>query len=1164
MRCFVFIWLLCALALRAEDFSRIQPLLTEHCVDCHAASEPDGKLVLESYADLLKGGESGAAIVPGKPEESLLVKMIEGTIEKDGKKIVMPPGKRKKLSAGEIELIKEWIKAGALEGEKLASKEIEAPKIEPKTKPKRGVNALAYAEQGRWLGAARTGGLELWNAEEQVLVRELEKAGIWNAICFSSDGKFLFAGGGESGLQGEVRQYETATATLVRSYGGHRDAIYGLALSPDGKTLATGSYDQKIKLWNTETGEELRTLSGHNGCVYGLDFRPDGRILASASGDRTVKLWDVSTGERRDTLSQSLKELYTVKFSPDGKRVAAAGVDNRVRVWEVSDEAKETTNPILVSKFAHEGPILRIAFSNDGKLLASASEDRTVKLWEGAELKEKLVLEKQPDWVPALTFVLGNKGLAVGRADESIAFYDANSGSALPRPKPELAKLDPRGIQSGVTAELLLTGKFLGSVTEVIVSEKRIQAELVPEGRTGNALKVKLASEQSVPRGAYTLKLKGELGETAALTFHLDDLPQLVFASNSAPYSLPTAVWGTFLRSGQLDRLRFEGTRGQTIVIGADARSLGSKAGAVITLKHEQGTVLASSNGAEWGGDPLLAFKLPADGTYEVEVNEMLLGASADHFYRLTIGELPMVTAIHPMTVPANGEREVELVGWNLEQRKAKVLAKGAGEIDVPIDPAYRTLKPMKVTVAEGSVYLEAEPNNSVMEGQIMPFPGKVAARSDHPGDEDWFQVPGQAGQEWIIETRAARAGSPADTLIEVRDAEGRELPRVLLQAVRDSAITFRGIDSNTVDCRVDNWEEMELTQYLYLQGEVVRLFRMPQGPDSGFNFYAVNGKRRNYFDTSATAHPNEEPCYIVEPHRPGEKLAQNGLPVFPIFHVNDDDADRELGADSRLHFTVPKDGAYYVRVRDTRGFGGERFVYELTVRLAQPGFNISVNGMNPTIARGSGQSFSVTADRVDGFEGEIELQMHGIPEGITISNPLVIQEGHTTASGTIHLSEQLKALDEKQAAGIKITAKARIRGETVTREAGGLGTIKVADNAPLYVTMENIGGGAAEITIAPGATVPALLKVRRAGHEELMTFAVENLPHGIIVDNIGLNGVLIPKDQNEREIFLTAQRWVPETDRWCYAICNEAGRQTSLPVLIKVRKGSAKQVAGR
>ena len=96
-------------------------------------------------------------------------------------------------------------------------------------------------------------------------------------------------------------------------------------------------------------------------------------------------------------------------------------------------------------------------------------------------------------------------------------------------------------------------------------------------------------------------------------------------------------------------------------------------------------------------------------------------------------------------------------------------------------------------------------------------------------------------------------------------------------------------------------------------------------------------------------------------------------------------------------------------------------------------------------------------------------------------------------------------------------------------------------------------------ITIAPGQTVPATLKIQRNGHDDLVTFTVENLPHGVIVDNIGLNGVLIPKGENERQIFLSAAKWVPEQDRFCYAVENQAGKQTSLPVLLHVRKPSPK-----
>jgi hypothetical protein len=154
-----------------------------------------------------------------------------------------------------------------------------------------------------------------------------------------------------------------------------------------------------------------------------------------------------------------------------------------------------------------------------------------------------------------------------------------------------------------------------------------------------------------------------------------------------------------------------------------------------------------------------------------------------------------------------------------------------------------------------------------------------------------------------------------------------------------------------------------------------------------------------------------------------------------------------------------------------------------------------------------------------------------------------------------------------------KVVATASIAGKDITKDVNNFGTIKVGGKPKLFVSLEPYvegqtnslaSGEIPELTIAPGQILPAWLKIRRNGHEDLVTFQVDNLPHGIIVDNIGLNGVLIPKDQNEREIFLTAAKWVPETDRLCYAIENQAGNQASRPVLIKVRKPGGKMTVSK
>ena len=443
-------------------------LFQKHCLDCHNAKDAEGQLILESYDLLMKGGEDGVVVIPGKSAESILVKSVEGSFEKDGKRKIMPPGsKRKKLDSEEIALIKAWIDAGA-KGPSGPRKPVElvAPKIPVKGEPRRPINSLAFAAGLKLLAVARYSEVELWrsgdltgraavssprratdsnpNGPVDTAQRRAEDSdalprfktlpshrGNVNAVLFSADGSQLFAAAGEPGLFGEVRQWSVADGKLVRVFEGHSDAIYSAALSPNGKTLATGSYDQKIKLWDVESGKELNTLSGHNGAVFGLAFRPDGKILASASADRTVKLWNLENGKRTDTLSQPLKEQYGVVFSKDGKRLYAAGADSRVRVWQISETAVETTNPMLEAHFAHEGTILRLALSNDGRQLLSCADDRTVKLWDANEVKQQRMWDKQRDWVSAAAFLAEDR-VVIGRMDGSLEIYDTRpSGTTL-------------------------------------------------------------------------------------------------------------------------------------------------------------------------------------------------------------------------------------------------------------------------------------------------------------------------------------------------------------------------------------------------------------------------------------------------------------------------------------------------------------------------------------------------------------------------------------------------------------------------------------------------------------------------------------------------------------------------------------------------------------
>jgi hypothetical protein len=795
----------------------------------------------------------------------------------------------------------------------------------------------------------------------------------------------------------------------------------------------------------------------------------------------------------------------------------------------------------------------------------------------------------------------------------------------IPPGKPEIFQLEPHGIQRGIEAKIKLIGTNLVGLTELKLNDDKLEGALLDDPpATTNGAWIKISAATNLARGAYEISVKNTNSESSKLKLYVDDLPQVYETDPKHPVlKLPVSFWGTLAAPGDADEIEFEAKAGDSVNLDLAAKSIGSKANAMLSLFDQNRALLASDNGFD-GGDPLLNFKVPATGRYRVRIADKTDAGSKEHFYRLSLGTFPLVVGCFPLGVPANKETSVQLLGFNLPPGSSALVKAGAsGEMEVPIDPEKaRSRRTFKVMVNAGTELVEIEPNDTPDQAMKIPVPAVVNGRiwaeraigplspsdgerenaltsarsqstkngekkaltsprsSDRAkkaltvADDDLFRFSARAGHKLVIETDAARRGSPIDTRIEILHPDGKPVERVLLQAVRDSHITFKGIDSNTDDLRVENWQEMELNQFMYLQGEVCRIFRMPQGPDSGFQFYNIGGKRREYFDASATAHALDEPAYIVEAHPPGTKLLANGLPIFTMYYANDDDGDRKLGADSRLLLTAPADGDYLVRVTDTRGHGGDRFAYRLIVREAKPDFKVTLNGANPTVNPGSGRLFSVAVDRMDGFEDDITVDITNLPSGFAVSTPIVIQAGHVEAKATIHTAADAEQPNETNAPMPKVTATAMVNGQAITKEVNTLGKIKLGEKPKLLVALEpydkeatnfverSITDKPLEITIAPGQSIPAWLKVKRSGHDDLVTFTVESLPHGVIVDNIGLNGVLIPKGEDRRQIFLTAAKWVPEIDRLCFAEAKQSDNPTSVPVLLHVRKPAAQASA--
>lgn len=166
---------------------------------------------------------------------------------------------------------------------------------------------------------------------------------------------------------------------------GHASRITQVAWSPNGKYLASVSYDKTVQLWDASNGKHVKTYKSHGARINDLVWSPDSEFIATASDDKTVRIWNIAQNVVTSSIFNKHQGAVTaVTWSPDGKSIASAGEDKLVHVWHAAPPYD-----IWATFRDHSDSLLTVAWSPSGQYIASGGKDRSVKIWEPEKIQQK-------------------------------------------------------------------------------------------------------------------------------------------------------------------------------------------------------------------------------------------------------------------------------------------------------------------------------------------------------------------------------------------------------------------------------------------------------------------------------------------------------------------------------------------------------------------------------------------------------------------------------------------------------------------------------------------------------------------------------------------------------------------------------------------------------
>jgi len=277
------------------------------------------------------------------------------------------------------------------------------------------LDVKALASTNLLVSGSYDGKLKAWDIYSgkllQTVIADSGGGGIYS-IAMNKSGAIAVGGGAK------IISLWSEKIQKLRTLSAHEHAVLGLAFSPDGKTLASGSADNSVKLWNVQTGAEIPLILRHTSWVTCVTFNPGGTILASGSYDNTIKWWNPQTGMSINQLRGHTDYVHAIAFSPDGTKFASASKDGTLKIWDGQD------GRLLRTMQGHHDGAYSIVFSPDGRLLISAGEDAVIKIWDINTYTLKNTLYGHKEAILSLTISQNGKMLASGSQDNTIKLWN--------------------------------------------------------------------------------------------------------------------------------------------------------------------------------------------------------------------------------------------------------------------------------------------------------------------------------------------------------------------------------------------------------------------------------------------------------------------------------------------------------------------------------------------------------------------------------------------------------------------------------------------------------------------------------------------------------------------------------------------------------------------